>query len=58
MQYILDHTTLRFELTDILAIVILAVVLFIVWRKLKKMKKKQEELEKKLSEEYVDTEDW
>lgn len=57
MQYILDHTTVAFGLIDILSIVVLAVAVVIVWRKLKKMKDRQDELEKKLSEQYVETED-
>ena len=57
MQYILDHTTVAFGLIDILSIVVLAVAVAIVWRKLKKMKDRQDELEKKLREQYVETED-
>ena len=57
MQYILDHTTVAFGLIDILSIVVLAAAIVIVWRKLKKMKDRQDELEKKLSEQYVETED-
>ena len=57
MQYILDHTTVAFGLIDILSIVVLAVAVVIVWRKLKKMKDRQDELEKKLSEQYVETEE-
>lgn len=57
MQYILDHTTVAFGLIDILSIVVLAVAIVIVWRKLKKMKDRQDELEKKLSEQYAETEE-
>lgn len=57
MQYILDHTTVAFGLIDILSLVVLAAAIVIVWRKLKKMKDRQDELEKKLSEQYVETEE-
>ena len=53
MQYILDHTTVAFGLIDILSLAVLAAAIVIVWRKLKKMRDRQEELEKKLSENYA-----
>ncbi len=53
MQYILDHTTVAFGLIDIVSIVIFVAAAVIVSRKLRKMKERQENLEKKHCEKYA-----
>ena len=50
MRYIIDHTNLHFGIPELVILLFMLVVIFIAWRKTKKLKEKNQTLADKLAE--------
>lgn len=45
MRYIIDHTNLSFWIPELIALIFMLGAIFVVWKNLRKLKKRHEELE-------------
>lgn len=49
MRFLIDHTSLAFGIPEAIALVFMLVIVVMVWKKSKKLKEAQKELEEKVA---------
>lgn len=49
MRFLIDHTNLHFGIPEAIALVFMLVIVIMVWKKSKKLKEAQKELEEKVA---------